>query len=225
MSVKVQKDLFHYLPNATCLLIPHPIYNQFGEKLSRNEALSKLGIADHSDRKILLFFGIIRDYKGLDVLLKSLTDLDESYFLVVAGEVYGSFEKYEKIITELGLKNRIALFNNYIDDSDVKNYFSAADVCILPYKSATQSGITNISYHFELPIIATNVGGLAETIIHEKTGLIVDEVSEKALANSIMSYFQNYDSNTMAREIKRINEENSWENFSERLLDFSQKLN
>jgi glycosyltransferase involved in cell wall biosynthesis len=171
-----------------------------------------------------LFFGIIRDYKGLDVLLKSLTDLDESYFLLVAGEVYGSFEKYEKIITELGLKNRIALFNNYIDDSDVKNYFSAADVCILPYKSATQSGITNISYHFELPIIATNVGGLAETIIHEKTGLIVDEVSEKVLANSIKSYFQNYDSNAMARGIKRINEENSWDNFSERLLDFSQKL-
>ncbi len=225
MSEKVQKDLFHYLPNAKCLLIPHPIYNQFGEKLSRNEALSKLGIENHSDKKILLFFGIIRDYKGLDILLKSLSHLDESYFLVVAGEVYGSFEKYESIISELGLKDRIALFNNYIDDSDVKNYFSAADVCILPYKSATQSGITNISYHFELPIIATNVGGLAETIIHEKTGLIVDEVSEKALANSIISYFQNNYSSAMANEIKIINQENSWHNFAQRLLDFSHELN
>lgn len=224
MSEKVQKDLFHYLPNAKCLLIPHPIYNQFGEKLSRNEALSKLGIENHSNKKILLFFGIIRDYKGLDILLKSLSHLDESYFLVVAGEVYGSFEKYESIISELGLKDRIALFNNYIDDSDVKNYFSAADVCILPYKSATQSGITNISYHFELPIIATNVGGLAETIIHEKTGLIVEDVSENALANSIVSYFQNYNSTAMANEIKIMNQENSWENFAQRLLDFSQKL-
>ena len=224
MSEKVQKDLFHYLPNAKCLLIPHPIYNQFGGKLSRNEALSKLGIENHSNKKILLFFGIIRDYKGLDILLKSLSHLDESYFLVVAGEVYGSFEKYESIISELGLKDRIALFNNYIDDSDVKNYFSAADVCILPYKSATQSGITNISYHFELPIIATNVGGLAETIIHEKTGLIVEDVSENALANSIISYFQNYNSMTMANEIKIMNQENSWENFAQRLLDFSQKL-
>lgn len=225
MSEKVQKDLFHYLPNAKCLLIPHPIYNQFGQKLSRNEALSKLGIENHSNKKILLFFGIIRDYKGLDLLLKSLPLLDKSYFLVVAGEVYGSFEKYESIILESGLKDRIALFNNYIDDSEVKNYFSAADVCILPYKSATQSGITNISYHFELPIIATNVGGLAETIIHEKTGLIVQEVSVNALANAIISFFQNYDSAKMANEIKIINQENSWENFAQRLLDFSQKLN
>ncbi|MBM3186040.1 MAG: glycosyltransferase [Bacteroidetes bacterium] len=225
MSEKVQKDLLHYLPNAKCLLIPHPIYNQFGEKLSRNEALSKLGIENHSDKKILLFFGIIRDYKGLDLLLKSLPHLEESYFLVVAGEVYGSFEKYENIISELGIKNRIALFNNYIDDSEVKNFFSAADVCILPYKSATQSGITNISYHFELPIIATNVGGLAESIIHEKTGLIVDKVSENALANAIIGYFKNYDSAKMANEIKIMNQENSWENFAQRLLDFSQKLN
>jgi glycosyltransferase involved in cell wall biosynthesis len=224
MSEKVQNDLFHYLPNANCMLIPHPIYNQFGEKLTRKDALSMLGLSEHIDKKILLFFGIIRDYKGLDLLLKCLSYLDDSYFLIIAGEVYGSFEKYDQIIAELGLKNKIALFNQYIDDSEVKNYFSAANVCVLPYKSATQSGITNISYHFELPIIATNVGGLAETIADEKTGLIVNEVSEKALANSIQSYFQSYDLNFMANQIKQMNAENNWENFASHLLEFSQKL-
>ena len=224
MSEKVQKDLLHYLPQAKCMLIPHPIYNQFGEKLSKLEALSNLGISVHLDKKILLFFGIIRDYKGLDLLLKSLKQLDDSYFLIVAGEVYGSFDKYDEIIKEFGLENKIALFNQYIDDSEVKNYFSAADVCILPYKSATQSGITNISYHFELPIIATNVGGLAETIIHGKTGVIVDDVSEKALADAIRSYFQNYDSSLFSNEIRISNEENNWQNFAFRLLEFHKKL-
>lgn len=224
MSEKVQKDLLHYLPQAKCMLIPHPIYNQFGEKLSKLEALSNLGISVHLDKKILLFFGIIRDYKGLDLLLKSLKQLDDSYFLIVAGEVYGSFDKYDEIINEFGLENKIALFNQYIDDSEVKNYFSAADVCILPYKSATQSGITNISYHFELPIIATNVGGLAETIVHGKTGVIVDEVSEKALAVAIRSYFQNYDSSLFSNEIRISNEENNWQNFAFRLLEFHKKL-
>ena len=224
MSEKVQKDLLHYLPQAKCMLIPHPIYNQFGEKLSKLEALSNLGISVHLDKKILLFFGIIRDYKGLDLLLKSLKQLDDSYFLIVAGEVYGSFDKYDEIIKEFGLENKIALYNQYIDDSEVKNYFSAADVCILPYKSATQSGITNISYHFELPIIATNVGGLAETIIHGKTGVIVDDVSEKALADAIRSYFQNYDSSLFSNEIRISNEENNWQNFAFRLLEFHKKL-
>ena len=224
MSEKVQKDLLHYLPQAKCMLIPHPIYNQFGEKLSKLEALSNLGISVHLDKKILLFFGIIRDYKGLDLLLKSLKQLDDSYFLIVAGEVYGSFDKYDEIIKEFGLENKIALYNQYIDDSEVKNYFSAADVCILPYKSATQSGITNISYHFELPIIATNVGGLAETIVHGKTGVIVDEVSEKALAVAIRSYFQNYDSSLFSNEIRISNEENNWQNFAFRLLEFHKKL-
>ena len=206
------------------MLIPHPIYNQFGEKLSKLEALSNLGISVHLDKKILLFFGIIRDYKGLDLLLKSLKQLDDSYFLIVAGEVYGSFDKYDEIIKEFGLENKIALYNQYIDDSEAKNYFSAADVCILPYKSATQSGITNISYHFELPIIATNVGGLAETIVHGKTGVIVDEVSEKALAVAIRSYFQNHDSSLFSNEIRISNEENNWQNFAFRLFEFHKKL-
>lgn len=224
MSEKVQKDLLHYLPKAKNLLIPHPIYNQFGQKLNKKDALSNLGLTINSDKKILLFFGIIRDYKGLDILLKAMNYLNDSYFLIVAGETYGSFEKYDEIIKSARLENKVAVFNNYIDDSEVKNYFSAADVCVLPYKSATQSGITNISYNFELPIIATNVGGLAETIIHEKTGLIVNQVSEKAIADSIHTFFNDYDSNDFSVEIKKINEENNWENFALRLIDFYKKL-
>jgi glycosyltransferase involved in cell wall biosynthesis len=224
MSEKVQKDLLHYLPHAKNMLIPHPIYNQFGQKITKIEALSKLGIEAQVDKKILLFFGIIRDYKGLDLLLRSMNYLDDSYFLIIAGEVYGSFDKYEQIIKDLGLENRIALYNQYIDDSEVKNYFSAADVCILPYKSATQSGITNISYHFEIPIIATNVGGLAETIVHEKTGLIVNEVSERAISDAIQRFFQNYDISIFSNEIRVMNEENNWENFASRLMDFAKKI-
>jgi glycosyltransferase involved in cell wall biosynthesis len=224
MSEKVQKDLLYYLPDAKNLLIPHPIYNHFGEKLTKIQALKNLGIEQHADKKMLLYFGIIRDYKGLDLLLKSLNHLDESYFLIVAGEVYGSFDKYTAIIKENQLENRIALFNHYIDDAEVKNYFSAADVCVLSYKSATQSGITNISYHFELPIIATTVGGLAETILHEQTGLIVDEVSETAIAKQIQSYFENYNPIEFSKNIRQINEENSWENFVSKLLDFAKDL-
>lgn len=224
MSEKVQKDLLKYLPNAKNILIPHPIYNQFGEKLTKENALLSLGLSEKQDKKILLFFGVIRDYKGLDVLLKAMEFLDDSYFLVVAGETYGSFEKYDEIIKGLKLENKIAIFNQYIDDSEVKNYFSAADVCVLPYKSATQSGITNISYHFELPIVATNVGGLAETVIHEKTGLIVNNVSEKEIAIAISSFFNEYDSVEFSNEIKRVNEQNSWENFASGLVEFYDKL-
>jgi glycosyltransferase involved in cell wall biosynthesis len=181
MSEQVQKDLLFYLPKAKHILIPHPIYNHFGEKISKIDALQKLGISECINKKVLLFFGIIRDYKGLDILLNTIQFLDESYLLIIAGEVYGSFEKYEIIIKEKKLDKKVKLFKRYIDDSEVANFFSAADVCVLPYRSATQSGITNISYHFDVPVISTNVGGLAETISHGRTGLIAEEVNEKAL--------------------------------------------
>lgn len=224
MSEKVKTDLLHFQPNAKYLLINHPIYNQFGKKIAKKEALDKIGLINKIDKKIILFFGIIRDYKGLDLLLKAMKYLNEDYFLVIAGEVYGSFDKYSQIIDELQLANRIALFNNYIDDNSVKDYFSAADVCILPYKSATQSGITNISYHFEVPIIATNVGGLAETIFHEKTGLIVSEVNDKTIAHSIEYYFNKCDQNKFKQAISKFNEENNWENFTKKMLEFTESI-
>lgn len=224
MSEQVQKDLTFYLPKAKHILIPHPIYNHFGEKISKTEALQKLGITNCSDKKILLFFGIIRDYKGLDILLNALQLLDETYILIVAGEVYGSFEKYDSIIKMKKLARKVKLFNQYINDSEVTNYFSAADVCVLPYRSATQSGITNISYHFEVPVISTNVGGLSETIFHGRTGLISEEVNEKALIKQIKNFYEVYNPNEFAQHINFYNKENSWENFVSKVIAFSIQL-
>ena len=224
MSEKVLKDLLHYLPNAKYLHIPHPVYNHFGEKLTRIKALENLGLEQIERKNILLFFGIIRDYKGLDILLEAMALLSDDYHLIVAGEVYGSFAKYEEIIERLGLINRISLHNNYISDDSVKDYFSAADVCVLPYKTATQSGITSISHHFELPLIATNVGGLAETILHNETGLVVDEVSDQALFLSIQHYFDAKVKEAFSATIKLHNAENNWVNFSEKIIRFSNDL-
>jgi glycosyltransferase involved in cell wall biosynthesis len=224
MSEQVQKDLLFYLPKAKHILIPHPIYNHFGEKISKTEALQKLGISECSDKKVILFFGIIRDYKGLDILLNALAILDETYILVIAGEVYGSFEKYANIIKEKKLDKKVKLFNHYIDDSEVTNFFSAADVCVLPYRSATQSGITNIAYHFEVPVISTNVGGLAETISHGRTGLIAEEANEKSLLKQIKNFYDIYNPIEFAQNIQQYNKENSWQNYVNKMLVFAEEL-
>lgn len=224
MSEKVLKDLLHYRPDAKYIHVPHPVYNQFGEKIAREESLKKLGIAQLSTKKILLFFGIIRDYKGLDLLLDAMALLTDEFHLIVAGEVYGSFQKYQTSIENHFLSDRVSLFTNYIDDAAVKDYFSAADVCILPYKSATQSGITSIANHFELPIIATNVGGLAETIEHQKTGLVIDPADVNLLAEAIQFYFLKQLKKQFEENIRAENSANSWSNFSDKLMAFYHEL-
>lgn len=224
MSDKVLQDLLSIRPDAKYLRIDHPVYDQFGSKIDQKVACEKLGIEYSSDKKILLFFGIIRDYKGLDLLIEAMALLDDSYLLIVAGEVYGSFDSYEAQIKKHGLSEQIKLFNNYIPDEEVTTYFSAADVCVLPYRSATQSGIISISKHFEIPIIATNVGGLKESFDHMKTGLLVDEVTPSGIKESIIQFFSSDLKASCAQLIRRENEENSWESFVKKLLEFSESL-
>jgi glycosyltransferase involved in cell wall biosynthesis len=224
MSDKVKLDLLSYLPEAKFLYIPHPVYDHFGDKCSKLEALKKMNLERFVDKKIVLFFGIIRDYKGLDILLEAFALMDDSFHLIVAGEVYGSFEKYDAIISDHQLKDKVSLFNNYIGDEEVKFFFSAAAVGVLPYKSATQSGITSIANHFELPLIATNVGGLAETILHKKTGLIVDKVAPDALADALVTFFNSNQQESFQSAIRQINTENTWEKFGVKLLDFYRQL-
>lgn len=222
MSESVKNDLLSLAPNAKVILKPHPLYDHFGKKLSREQACKNLNI--DPAKKNLLFFGIIRDYKGLDLLIEAFSKLDNSYQLIIAGEVYGSFDKYQAQIDAIPNKENVKLFNHYISDAQVPDFFSAADVVVLPYKSATQSGITSIAYHFELPLIATDVGGLKESITHEKTGLIVPESTSEKILESIRQYYEGNRQENFRTNILALKEELSWKNFADELIRFSKTL-
>jgi len=221
MSKSVQSDLFTLRPDAACILKRHPLYNQFGNKIDKKTACERLGIAD--DKKTLLFFGLIRDYKGLDLLIDAFGKLDDSYQLVIAGESYGSFEKYQNQINNSPARDRIFTHNRYIDDDEVPAFFSAADVCILPYRSATQSGITSIAYNFDVPLIATNTGGLSESIEGPGVGLIAPEISVDSIASTIQKFYS-CDRNIFVGNIKKEKQELTWEKFAAALIEFSKSL-
>ena len=224
MSDKVLADLLHYKPDAKYVRMDHPVYDQFGARLEQQEALKSLGIEYNPDQKYILFFGIIRKYKGLDLLIEAMSKLGEDYRLLIAGEVYGSFDEYQGIIDQHELSGRVHLFNRYIPDDKVGLYFSASDVCILPYRSATQSGIISISKHFEIPVIATDVGGLKESISHGKTGLMVDRAEPQLIAESIETYFTSDLKESCKLLIREENERNSWEVFCRRIVDFAEEI-
>jgi glycosyltransferase involved in cell wall biosynthesis len=220
MTEKVKADLLSYLPDAKCMVIPHPVYNQFGPRIDRDVALQTLGLSQFKDKKILLFFGIIRDYKGLDVLIETLAKLDDSYHLIIAGEAYGDFKKYQRLMEQVKVTERCHVFERYIDDHEVPVFFSASDVCMLTYKSATQSGISGISQHFELPTIATNVGGLAESIDHGVTGYVVENVAPAEIADAVQQYMNSNAKPIFSANIAKQNQANGWESFAKTLMDF-----
>lgn len=222
MSDSVLADLLSIRPDAKYLRINHPVFDHFGAAVPRELACERLQL--DAKKKNILFFGIIRDYKGLDVLIEAMNGLSDEYHLIIAGEVYGSFQSYQDQIDALGLSNRISLFNHYISDDMVPNFFCAADICVLPYKSATQSGVTAIAFHFEVPVIATDVGGLKETIVHEETGLIVEKPNSDLLRNAINRYFDETLSMRFKQNIRKFSEVNSWKNFAEKLLVFANEI-
>ena len=223
MADTVERELLGFRPDARYILRQHPLYTHFGEKLPRPEAERRLGLAP--GRKNLLFFGLIRPYKGLDILLEAFRELDESYQLIIAGEPYGSFDAYQALIDSCPGKERIHLFPRYIRDSEVKTFFSAADVTVLPYRSATQSGISSVSYHFDVPMIVTSVGGLKSTIGDRGTGIIADAVSPAGIREAIGRFFA--DASLRAECIRQIRSEKdrlSWERFCNDLTAFARTL-
>ena len=201
MSEKVMSDLRSFTSTTPAQLVPHPLYDNFGEKISKQAAREKLGI--DPNKKILLFFGFIRKYKGLDMLLEAMklvkektkqlpadASLDATHCqLMVAGEFYDERKIYEQQIDELGIRDQLILHTDFINDSDVKYYLSAADVLVQPYRNATQSGVTPLAYHFEIPMIVTNVGGLPSLVPHDRVGLVA-EPNAKSLSEQIILYFQ-----------------------------------
>lgn len=223
MCGEVDSDLLRFKTGKPHVIQPHPLYSHFGEKLAREDAEKRLGL--ESGKKNILFFGLIRKYKGLDILLDAFAGLGDEYQLIIAGEPYGSFDDYQRQIDASGAADRIKVFPEYIKDSEVKTYFSAADVTVLPYRSATQSGISSVSYHFELPMIVTDVGGLKETIGDRGTGLVAEEVSVECIRKEIVSFFS--DESIRESCIARIREEKerlSWKAFADGLVKFAESL-
>jgi len=167
---------------------------------------------------VLVFFGLVRQYKGLDLLIEALAKTkDKTIRLLVAGEFYDDEKPYRELIEKLGLQNRSILYNHFIDANDVKHFICAADCIVQPYRSATQSGVTPVAYHFEKPMIVTNVGGLPEMVPHEKAGLVC-EPNAASLTMAINEFFsrgENYFMPGLLEEKKKL----SWERMVEALID------
>jgi glycosyltransferase involved in cell wall biosynthesis len=220
MSETVERDLLTLTPKARYIHKQHPIYNHFGKKLTSTVAKTRLGL--NPNKTTLLFFGLIREYKGLDTLIEAMTHLDDTYQLLIAGESYGSFQKYRKQIEHSPAKNRIEVRNYYIEDRDVPVLFSAADVLVLPYKSATQSGVLPVAYHYETPVVATDVGGFREAIEKSGTGVVCASGAE-ALANGVREIAR-IGPETILANIRLERKNLSWESFAEALIAFATSL-
>ena len=221
LSESVKSDLLSVKPDASVLKLFHPLYDHFGSKMNKVEAMKHLNL--DPGKKAILFFGLIREYKGLDVLLQAFSKLDDSYQLVIAGEAYGGFDSYQKIIDASPNRERIHLFNHYIEDAKVPLFFSAADVLVLPYRSATQSGVTAIAYHFEVPVISTDVGGLKEMIRNGETGIVVAGCEPELIANGIRDFFEKNLKGKFSSHIVEKKMELSWKKFSDQLIAFAQE--
>lgn len=203
------------------LTLPHPMYDIYGELLDK--AVSKLELGLRADDKVVLFFGLIRKYKGLDILLNAFADKrvrDRNIKLVIAGEFYAGAEEYEKQISDLQLETSIVRATHFIPNEEVNKYFSAADVVVQPYKNATQSGITQIGFHFSKPMIVTNVGGLPEFIRHNELGLVA-EVDAPSVAAAIVRYFDEALEATFTAAMEVEKKQYEWTWFIEKLLVYA----
>lgn len=180
MSEQVNRELKRYTDHPA-IFSPHPMFENFGSRVDRNEACEALGL----DPKVryAIFFGLIRDYKGLDILLDAWTKLKaegrtEGRKLIIAGEFYSGRDEYLSQIERGGISDDVILHGEFITDSEVKYYFSASDFLVLPYRTASQSGVTQIAYNFSLPMIVTNVGGLPEIVPHDRVGYVCEPNAE-----------------------------------------------
>ncbi len=217
LSQKVEDELKKNFPLKKIFRSELPIYDHLSDN-EHNVSLYKENFSIKEDDRILLFFGYVRKYKGLDILLESLNllkDSDINLKLVVAGEFYEDKDYYQRLVSNLGLNEQVIIYDKYIPNEKVKEYFLIADVVVLPYRSATQSGILNLAYGFRKPVIVTKVGGLAEFVLEEKTGLIIEEPDSKKLADAIKKFFQIKDKIDFEQNISEFIKTNRFNNLNE----------
>ncbi len=223
MSGTVEAELLRLKPGASFRQTPHPAYVNFGPPLAKAEARRKLGLGD---KPVLLYFGFIRPYKGVLTLLDALPAINARLgaTTIIAGEFYESKVPYLEKMDALNLTGHVRLEDRFIPDAEVNLYFSAADVVVLPYRTATQSGIVSIALHYQLPAIVTAVGGLPEVVKHGETGLVVPPNDPAALAEAVIDYFGNRDREVMARHIAAERELYSWATLGTRIEELAAEL-
>jgi glycosyltransferase involved in cell wall biosynthesis len=223
-SASVLQDINQFSPTIPRKLNPHPIFDNYGEKVSREDALQYLKL--DTNIHYLLFFGFIRDYKGLDILLRSMALIKKELphvRLIIAGEFYANSEYYLSLIKNLELENQVVLKTNYISDEEVRYYFCAADMVVQPYKHATQSGVTQICYHFEKPMLVTRVGGLPEIVPDGIVGYVTD-VDEKAVAAAILDFYQQHREAEFSKNIKSEKLKYSWSQMVQSIFEMANKI-
>ncbi len=211
-SKSVEKDLLSVVGDPKYKFVPHPVYEIFGKSIARDESRDKLGIS--RDENVALFFGYIRKYKGLHVLLEAVQKALEKikFKLLVVGEFYDDEKPYRQQIEKLGLKEDVVVVNEYVPNNEVAGCFSAADIVVLPYIDATQSGIAQIAYNFNKPVITTDVGGLAEVVINNETGLVVSPDSSDELAAAIVKFFSENLAEKFSEGVAEQRKLYSWDN-------------
>ena len=204
---------------SSVLVSPHPIYDHYGERMTKEEACKALGLPEN--KQYMLFFGLVRAYKGLDLLLDAFGQIKDQLpelQLIIAGEFYEHEDKYRAQIEANGLTDRVILRNEFIPDADLRKYFGAADLIVQPYKSATQSGVTQVAFHFEKPMLVTNVGGLGEIVHDHKMGYACAPGAD-AIAEDLLDYFNNNRQASYTEYLKKEKTKYAWSNMTAAFLN------
>tara|TARA_B100000795_G_scaffold111500_1_gene82304 strand:+ start:2195 stop:3316 length:1122 start_codon:yes stop_codon:yes gene_type:complete len=216
MSKSVGKDINKFIKSPKVNFHPHPVYDQFGDLQEKNTALKSLNL--DLAKKYILFFGFIRRYKGLDLLIESLPSINDNVELIVAGEFYESKLDYTNLVQQLGLSARVHFHADFIPQEKVATFFSACDILVQPYRSATQSGVAQIAYHFNKPILVTNVGGLPEIVPHNKVGYVV-EVDPTEISLAINDFYDNDRELEFIENVKEEKKKYSWINMASQIIN------
>ncbi|MSQ78821.1 MAG: glycosyltransferase [Flavobacteriaceae bacterium] len=217
MSRSVLNDIETYFPGKPAQYNPHPMYDTFGQPISREEALKSLGL-DPAFR-YMLFFGFIRRYKGLDLLLEAIADprFEELPLkFIIAGEYYEDKQPYLEMIEKYSLHDKLILKTDFIPNSQVSQYFCAADMVVQPYHNATQSGVTQVAYYYNIPMLVTDVGGLAELVPHQEVGYVV-QPNAQAVADAILDFVNNNRHQQFVAGVKKYREQFTWNSLIEKL--------
>ena len=216
----VSRELHRIVSNPVFRVVPLPVYETYGKLLDKKTAKKRIGVdAEH----LILFFGIVRKYKGLDILLKAMPEIVKSHKikLIIAGDFYEDEDDYFRLIKEFKIDNYVQIYPEFIETQKVRLYFSAADVVVLPYKSASQSGIVQLAYHFNKPCIVTDVGGLAEVVINNKTGFVVAPENPVAITEAVFQFYNDRKEKEFSDNIKAEKRKYSWENMTNAIESFS----